>query len=43
MDVIALNKIIFGTSKETNSFNQKYRCYSKADIMQILEYQKKTI
>ena len=41
IDVIALNKIIFGTSKETNSFNQKYRCYSKADIMQILEYQKK--
>ena len=41
MEIIALNKIIFGTNKESNSFNQKYRCYSKIDIIQILDYQKK--
>ena len=41
IDVIVLNKIIFGTAKETNSFNQKHRSYSKTDILHILDYQKK--
>ena len=41
MDVIALNKIIFGTNEEINSFNRKHRSYSKSDILKILDYQKK--
>ena len=41
IDVIVLNKIIFGTAKETNSFNQKHRSYSKNHILHILDYQKK--
>lgn len=41
LDIIAINKIIFGTDKESNSFNQKHRSYSKIDIIQILDYQQK--
>jgi DNA-binding transcriptional regulator YiaG len=42
MDVIAIDQIIFSiTCKETELFNQKHRSYSKIDIINILEYQKK--
>lgn len=41
IDIIELNKKIFGLKKETESINQRHRSYSKTDIIQILEYQKK--
>jgi|SRR5690606_2112501 len=42
IDVIELNKIIFGaTDKNTLTFNQKHRSYHKADILKILNFQKK--
>lgn len=37
MDILELNKRIFGESDE----NQRFRSYSKSDILQILDYQKK--
>lgn len=37
IDILELNKRIFG---ETGK-NQKYRSYSKSDILQVLDYQKK--
>ena len=40
--IIEINERVFGTTdKETNSFNQKHRSYSKSDILKILDYQKK--
>lgn len=42
LDILTLNKIIFSTNKkESQSENQKHRSYSKSDILQILDYQKK--
>ena len=42
LDIIELNKKIFGIAdKETQAENQKYRSYSKSDILKILDYQKK--
>lgn len=41
IDIIELNKKIFGTDKETEHFNQKHRSYCKTDILKILDYQKK--
>lgn len=42
LDVIELNKRIFGYSgKEVMNMNQKHRSYSKNDILQILDYQKR--
>ena len=41
MDIVKINTEIFGISRETNSFNQKHRSYSKSDILKILDYQKK--
>ena len=42
IDIIELNKKIFDKqNKETESFNQKHRSYSKTDILKILDYQKK--
>lgn len=38
LDILKINALIFGTS-EKNS--QQYRSYSKADILRILDYQKK--
>ena len=36
--IIEINERIFGTTdKETNSFNQKHRSYSKSDIFHILD------
>lgn len=41
IDVIALNQKIFVTNNEYNEqLNQKYRSYSKSDILKILNYQK---
>jgi len=38
MDIIELNNNIFNTPDREN---QKYRSYSKSDILKILDYQKK--
>lgn len=39
MEVIKINYILFGTSKEAN--NSRFNSYNKDDIMHILDYQKK--
>ena len=42
LDVIDLNQIIYETpNKDVVNFNQKYRSYSKSDILYLLDYQKK--
>ena len=41
IDVLKINTQIFGTSKESQSFNQRHRSYRKSDILKILDYQKK--
>jgi len=42
IDIVELNKRIFGTNLETTSKqNQRLRSYTQSDIMQILDYQKK--
>lgn len=42
VDIIALNEKIFGSpDKETFAANQRHRSYRKADILKILDYQKK--
>lgn len=38
LDVITLNNLIFN---ENNKTNQKHRSYRKADILKILDYQRK--
>ncbi len=38
MDILELNKRIFG---KLDNNNQKYRSYSEADILQMLDYQEK--
>lgn len=41
MDIIALNRTIFGEADNVNeSFNQRHRSYSKGDVLKILDYQK---
>lgn len=41
-DILALNQKIFGQpNADSKKINQKYRSYSKFDILQILDYQKK--
>ena len=41
LDIIVLNSKIFGkTDRQSIGFNQKFRSYTKADIMQMLDYQK---
>jgi len=41
-DILELNRRIFGSrDKETERFNQRHRSYSRKDIMEILDYQKK--
>ena len=41
IDIIKINKQIFGVDKETELYSQKHRSYSKSDILNILDYQKK--
>ena len=43
IDIIKLNQMIFEgtTNKLPEESNQKYRSYSKSDILQILDYQQK--
>lgn len=43
IDIIKLNQMIFEgtTNKLLEESNQKYRSYSKTDILQILDYQQK--
>lgn len=42
MDILELNRKIFGANLEiTSRQNQRLRSYSKSDILQILDYQKK--
>lgn len=41
MDIIKLNEIIFGSKKDNELYNPQHHSYSKNDIIQILEYQKK--
>ncbi len=41
-DIVELNEIIFGASdKQTTLDNQRHRSYSRSDILQMLDYQKK--
>ena len=41
IDIIRINKKIFGQNNENEILNQKHRSYSKSDILKILDYQKK--
>lgn len=42
MDTIAINQLIFGIPTQLKfTENQKYRCYEKSDIVQMLDFQKK--
>ncbi|UWX62064.1 helix-turn-helix domain-containing protein [Chryseobacterium oranimense] len=42
LDIIALNKIIFGEQdNESIIFNQRHRSYCEKTIIEILDYQKK--
>ena len=41
LDVITLNKKIFSINKNNETENQKHRSYTKSDILQMLDYQKK--
>ena len=42
IDIIALNTKVFGKpDKISEKSNQKYRSYTKSDILKYLEYQKK--
>ncbi|MGV0924517.1 helix-turn-helix domain-containing protein [Empedobacter tilapiae] len=42
LDILELNKLIFGDEHKRNiEVNQKFKSYSKQDILLILDYQKK--
>lgn len=41
IDIIEINKKIFGNNEKNLTFNQKQRSYSKSDILKILDFQKK--
>ncbi|WP_228438983.1 helix-turn-helix domain-containing protein [Chryseobacterium pennae] len=41
MDIIKLNKLIFGINRESEKENQKHRSYVETDILHILDYQTK--
>ncbi|REC63563.1 helix-turn-helix domain-containing protein [Chryseobacterium pennae] len=41
LDIIALNKKIFGKDEYNVSRNQKHRSYKESDILEMLDYQKK--
>lgn len=41
IDIMEINKRIFGTLKKSEADSQRYRSYSRSDIRGILDYQKK--
>ena len=41
IDIMIINKKIFGSNKENEIINQRHRSYSKPDILKILDYQQK--
>ncbi|PVV51662.1 helix-turn-helix domain-containing protein [Chryseobacterium sp. HMWF035] len=41
LDVIRINKMIFGSDRYLENHNQKYKSYDKETIIQILDYQRK--
>jgi len=41
LDILKINKRIFGENEQNETTNQKHRSYSKSDILKILDYQKK--
>jgi len=41
IEIIELNKKIFGKNSENREFDQNHRSYSKSDILQMLDFQKK--
>ena len=41
IDILSLNRKIFGQSEESLKINQKHSSFHKSDILQILDYQKK--
>lgn len=40
LEIIHINQLIFGAGKDNNE-NQKYKSYTKSDIIKILTHQKK--
>ncbi|GEM53504.1 helix-turn-helix domain-containing protein [Empedobacter brevis] len=41
IDILIINKIIFGVNESKDfNLNQKFKSYTKQDIIQILDYQK---
>lgn len=40
MDIIKLNRLIFGQNKEADDFSKKLRSYDRSDIARILNHQK---
>ncbi|RNA63344.1 helix-turn-helix domain-containing protein [Chryseobacterium nematophagum] len=43
MDIIELNKRIFGISDDAQSFNRRHKAYNQSSILHILDYQKKNM
>jgi DNA-binding transcriptional regulator YiaG len=41
LNIIEIDRILFGMDKESRIFNQKHRSYDKETIGEILEFQKK--
>lgn len=41
LEIIHINQLIFGTDKKNNNVNQKYKTYTKSDILKILAHQKR--
>ncbi len=41
MDILKLNQLVFNIKDKGNNANQKHRSYSKSDILQILDFQRK--
>lgn len=41
LEIIHINQLIFGSDKKNNNENQKYKTYTKSDILKILAHQKK--
>lgn len=41
MDVLYLNEVVFGKTKESEIINRKHKSYDYESIMKILDYQRK--